>query len=42
MSGCGMPGTEGVLQGMAVRYVDEPAALDELHEKVSEARGREV
>lgn len=33
------PDMEGVLQGMAVRYINEPAALDELHEAVSALRG---
>jgi hypothetical protein len=30
---------EGVLQGMLVRYINESAALDELHERVSAIRG---
>jgi hypothetical protein len=33
------PDMEGVLQGMAVRYINEPAALDELHETLSVVRG---
>ena len=30
---------EGVLEGMAVRYLDDGAALDELHDRVGEALG---
>lgn len=30
---------EGVLQGMLVRYIDDPVALDELHQRVGEVRG---
>ena len=31
---------EGVLQGMLVRYLDDSAALDELHDRVGDAMGR--
>lgn len=31
---------EGVLEGMAVRYLDDGAALDELHDRVSAAVGK--
>jgi hypothetical protein len=36
--GMARPDMEGVLQGMAVRYVDDAAALDELHDRVSALR----
>lgn len=31
---------EGVLKGMVVRYLDESAALDELHDRIGDAVGR--
>src|SRR6266540_3556139 len=33
------PDLEGVLTGMVVRYLDDPAALDELHDRVGDAVG---
>jgi hypothetical protein len=33
---------EGVLSGMTVRYIDNPAALDALHERVSEILGEKT
>jgi len=36
--GMSRPDMEGVLQGMAVRYIDDPNALDELHDRVGALR----